>query len=268
MKEALAETTLVREASLRAQLERMLGALGVPADQAVTVADNLVEADLRGVDSHGAHLMALYNTRVTKGHIRPVTEVTVTEDRGSTVLLDGHLGFGQVAGVAAMDLAVERAREHGVATVAIRELTHLGALAYYTMRAAAAGFLALAFQNGATIVPPFGGTTSLFSTNPFSYAVPTGEHPTIVYDIATTAAHLHGAMGVSNEMPFMGMVTSAMVMGIADGPTEVHKVTVARQVLRDYRPSDDLWPTEHRPRKLAAAREKYADHLEHEVGNL
>ena len=188
MKEALAETTLVREASLRAQLERMLGALGVPADQAVTVADNLVEADLRGVDSHGAHLMALYNTRVTKGHIRPVTEVTVTEDRGSTVLLDGHLGFGQVAGVAAMDLAVERAREHGVATVAIRELTHLGALAYYTMRAAAAGFLALAFQNGATIVPPFGGTTSLFSTNPFSYAVPTGEHPTIVYDIATTAA--------------------------------------------------------------------------------
>jgi LDH2 family malate/lactate/ureidoglycolate dehydrogenase len=87
-----------------------------------------------------------------------------------------------------MDLAIERAREHGVATIAVRELTHLGALAYYTMRAAAAGFVAMAFQNGATIVPPFGGTTSLFSTNPFSYAIPTADEPTIVYDIATTAA--------------------------------------------------------------------------------
>ena len=70
----------------------------------------------------------------------------------------------------------------------MRELTHLGALAYYTMRAAHRGFVALAFQNGATIVPPFGGTTSLFSTNPFSYAIPAGVEPPIVYDIATTAA--------------------------------------------------------------------------------
>jgi len=57
-------------------------------------------------------------------------------------------------------------------------------------------------------------------------------------------------------------------MGLADGPTEVHKVTVARQVLRDYSPSDDLWPTQHLPKKRAAAREKYAEYLEHEVGNL
>ena len=58
------------------------------------------------------------------------------------------------------------------------------------------------------------------------------------------------------------------VLGLADGPTEVHKVTVARQVLRGYKPSDDLWPTEHIPKKIAAAREKFADYLEHEVGNL
>ena len=57
-------------------------------------------------------------------------------------------------------------------------------------------------------------------------------------------------------------------MGLADGPTEVHKVTVARQVLREYQPSDDLWPTEHLPKKLAAAKAKYAELLEHEVGNL
>jgi acyl-CoA dehydrogenase len=92
--------------------------------------------------------------------------------------------------------------------------------------------------------------------------------PTVLNDIAWRAMQVHGALGVSNEMPFTGMQLAANVMGLADGPTEVHKVTIARQVLRDHRPSDDLWPTEHRPKKVAAAREKYAEFLEHEVGNL
>jgi acyl-CoA dehydrogenase len=92
--------------------------------------------------------------------------------------------------------------------------------------------------------------------------------PDVLHDIAWRAMQVHGALGVSNEMPFHGMMLGASVMGLADGPTEVHKVTVARQVLRDYSPSDDLWPTQHLPRKRAAAREKFAEYLEHEVGNL
>jgi acyl-CoA dehydrogenase len=92
--------------------------------------------------------------------------------------------------------------------------------------------------------------------------------PGVLHDIALRAIQVHGALGVSNEMPFHGMLLGASVMGLADGPTEVHKVTVARQVLRDYRPSEDLWPSQHLPRRLAAAREKLAAHLEHEVGNL
>jgi acyl-CoA dehydrogenase len=92
--------------------------------------------------------------------------------------------------------------------------------------------------------------------------------PGVLHDIAQRALQVHGALGASNEMPFHQMIMGAAVMGIADGPTEVHKVTVARQVLRGYSPSDDLWPSEHIPRRLAAAREKYAEYLEHEVGNL
>ncbi len=92
--------------------------------------------------------------------------------------------------------------------------------------------------------------------------------PTVLHDIAWRAMQVHGALGTSNEMPFFQMIHGAAVMGMADGPTEVHKVTVARQLLRDYRPSDDLWPTEHIPKKLDAAREKFAEYLEHEVGNL
>jgi acyl-CoA dehydrogenase len=86
--------------------------------------------------------------------------------------------------------------------------------------------------------------------------------PKVYHDIAAAALHLHGALGVSNEMPFMGMVTGAFVMGIADGPTEVHKVTVAKQVLKDYRPDNDLFPSYHIPKLQEAAREKYAGELD------
>ncbi|WP_374534173.1 acyl-CoA dehydrogenase family protein [Phenylobacterium sp.] len=86
--------------------------------------------------------------------------------------------------------------------------------------------------------------------------------PKVYNDVATKAAHLHGALGVSNEMPFMHMVTSSLVMGIADGPTEVHKVTLAKQVLKEYRPDNDLFPNYHIPRLREAAQEKYAKELD------
>jgi acyl-CoA dehydrogenase len=85
--------------------------------------------------------------------------------------------------------------------------------------------------------------------------------PKVYHDIAAKALHIHGALGVSNEMPFMGMVTSSFVMGIADGPTEVHKVTVAKQILKDYTPSNELFPAYHIPRLREAAQERYADDL-------
>ena len=96
--------------------------------------------------------------------------------------------------------------------------------------------------------------------------------PGVLHDIAQRALQVHGALGVSNEMPFHKMMLGASVLGLADGPTEVHNVTVARQVLRDYKPADDLWPTQHLPKKLAAARAKFAPYLdsaalENEAGN-
>ena len=92
--------------------------------------------------------------------------------------------------------------------------------------------------------------------------------PTVLHDIAWRAMQVHGALGVTNEMPLFKMIHGAAVMGLVDGPTEVHKTTVARQVLRDYSPSDDLWPSQWIPRRRDAARAKYAEYLELEVGNL
>jgi acyl-CoA dehydrogenase len=91
--------------------------------------------------------------------------------------------------------------------------------------------------------------------------------PKVLSSIAQRALHLHGALGVSNEMPFVGMLIGAESLGLADGPTEVHKVTVARQVLREYKPVDGVWPSAHLPTRRAEARERFAELLEHEVAN-
>jgi acyl-CoA dehydrogenase len=90
----------------------------------------------------------------------------------------------------------------------------------------------------------------------------------VLHDIVYRSMHVHGSLGVSNEMPLARMWMGAPVMGIADGPTEVHKVTISKLVLRDYKPSDGLFPSQHVPTRRASARARFAELLEHEVGNL
>ncbi|MDT3439936.1 acyl-CoA dehydrogenase family protein [Pseudofrankia sp. BMG5.37] len=92
--------------------------------------------------------------------------------------------------------------------------------------------------------------------------------PAVLHDIAWRAMQVHGALGTTNEMPLFHYIHAAAMMGLADGPTEVHKVTVARQVLRDYSPASGMWPSEWIPGKIDAAQRKFADLLELEVGNL
>ncbi len=91
--------------------------------------------------------------------------------------------------------------------------------------------------------------------------------PRVYKDVVTRAIQLHGSLGISNEMPFSKMLLAAIVMGLADGPTEVHKVTIARAALKAYEPHEGLWPREHLPERRAAARAHFAHLLEHEIGN-
>ncbi|OBB19959.1 acyl-CoA dehydrogenase family protein [Mycolicibacterium elephantis] len=92
--------------------------------------------------------------------------------------------------------------------------------------------------------------------------------PTVLHDIAWRAMQVHGALGVTNEMPLFKMIHGAAVMGLVDGPTEVHKTTVAKQVLRGYSPAEGMWPTEWLPAKRDEARAKFAEYVDLEVGNL
>ncbi len=92
--------------------------------------------------------------------------------------------------------------------------------------------------------------------------------PKVFHDVAQRAMHLHGALGVSSEMPFAAMLTSAEALAIADGPTEVHKVTLATQLMKDYKPTEGLWPSGHLPSRRDQALARYADLLEVEVAQL
>ena len=85
--------------------------------------------------------------------------------------------------------------------------------------------------------------------------------PKVLHDIASRALHLHGSLGLSSEMPFAQQVLASYFLALADGPTEVHKVTVAREVLAGYRATDALFPSYHLPQVEARAREKFAELL-------
>jgi acyl-CoA dehydrogenase len=89
--------------------------------------------------------------------------------------------------------------------------------------------------------------------------------PKVFHDVAARALHLHGSLGATGEMPFVEQVIQSFHMGLADGPTEVHKITLARQILREYKGTNDLFPTNHYPKLQEAARRKYSKLIESEV---
>lgn len=89
--------------------------------------------------------------------------------------------------------------------------------------------------------------------------------PKVLYNVVQRAMHLHGSLGISNEMPFTQMMIEAEVMALADGPTEVHQVVLARELLKTVTPSDSIWPSAHIPTRREAARGHLAELLEHSV---
>lgn len=92
--------------------------------------------------------------------------------------------------------------------------------------------------------------------------------PKVLADISGRAMHLHGALGVSNEMPFNRMVMRASILAVADGPTEMHKTAIARSLLKEAEPSATDWPSVHLPDRIAAARERFAELLDRDQANL
>jgi LDH2 family malate/lactate/ureidoglycolate dehydrogenase len=171
---------------LRERVRGIFARLGLPEHDAAVVADQLVEADLRGVHSHGVMRVPSYVAGLKGGRINPRPQIRVVVDHGAQAVVDGDNAMGQVAAFRANELAIERGREHGLAGVALRRSGHAGAMAYYPIRALRHGLIGFATTNAGINMPPTGGVQKLVGNNPFAIAVPTGRDWPMVLDMATS----------------------------------------------------------------------------------
>jgi LDH2 family malate/lactate/ureidoglycolate dehydrogenase len=173
--------------ALRSFGSAVLSALGAPGDDAALVADSLVQADLWGHSSHGLLRLPWYAARLRSGAMRAVTEPAVLTDTGPLVLLDGRDGIGQVLTDRARVLATDRARQHGVGVVGVRDSNHFGTAMWFTRRAARDGFVAVLTTNASPAMAPWGGREKRLGTNPWSIAAPGPDGRVVAVDIANTA---------------------------------------------------------------------------------
>jgi LDH2 family malate/lactate/ureidoglycolate dehydrogenase len=157
---------------------------GSPAD-ARAVAMNLVEADMRGVGTHGVVRLPSYRRQVQDGEVDVRATPSLVRGDRAALVVDGAHAFGAVTAGFCLDLATERAKEFGVAAASAFHCTHFGAAAHYTLRAARAGFVAIAAANTPAVMAPYGGKSAAIGNNPLSIAapMPPGRQP-IVLDMA------------------------------------------------------------------------------------
>lgn len=174
---------------LREQLELILIAWGMPEPAVKTVVGHILYADLCGIDSHGAAMMLHYERLLRSGALRVAAETTVVREDQSTALLDGGGGLGHQPADAAMRLAIAKARQHGLAAVAVRNSGHFGAAGTYTAMATQAGMIGFATTNTRepAVIPTF-ANQAMFGTNPIAFAAPAGRNPPFALDMATSAA--------------------------------------------------------------------------------
>ncbi|MDR7522588.1 MAG: Ldh family oxidoreductase [Armatimonadota bacterium] len=167
----------------------VVGALvqsGARTDDAHLVADGLVAADLRGVHTHGVVRTGVYVARLRRGSYDPHASLTPLRDRGPVVLVDAGAGLGIAMATRAMDLAAERAGLHGVGIVGVRNSSHCGMLAHLALRAVRQEMIGIVVSNADAQVAPWGARAKFLGTNPLAIAVPAGEEPPLVLDMATS----------------------------------------------------------------------------------
>ncbi|MGH2819423.1 MAG: Ldh family oxidoreductase, partial [Actinomycetota bacterium] len=175
---------------LRSFCEDVLEAAGLSSEHASVVGGSLVEANLRGVDSHGVMRLPIYVQRMEMGLVNVRPELRVERTADATATLDADDGPGQVATLEAMRVAVDLARRAGAGVVSIRNSTHFGAAAFFAMEACRADMIGIALTHAGADVVPYGGRLARLGTNPIGIALPTEEWPPLVLDMATSIVAL------------------------------------------------------------------------------
>jgi len=175
-------------APLARAIEALVAAGGSEPREAQLVAENLVSANLTGHDSHGIGMIPRYVESLQEGGLQTNRHPLVKFDGGALVALDGQAGYGQVIGLEATAIAIERAKAHGVCVMALANSHHLCRIGQWAELAVAQGLVSISFVNviSRSIVAPFGGSDARFGTNPCTVGVPLAGQPPFILDMATS----------------------------------------------------------------------------------
>ena len=163
----------------------VLLSLGVPAGDAQTCTDVILASDLRGIESHGIGRLRYYYERISSGQHQVMTNVEVVRESPTTAVIDGHHGMGMVIAKRAMQMAIDKARNYGMGSVAVRNSTHFGIAGYYPLMAVKEGMIGLTVTNARPAMSPTFGVQPLLGTNPIAFGAPTDEDFPFLYDGAT-----------------------------------------------------------------------------------
>ena len=189
---------------LRRLLAEIFQSRGVPEADGLLVANALVHANLRGVDSHGVMRVSHYVRRLEAGSINPKPQLKVETKGPVTAYLEGDDGLGHVAVWHAMSQAIEMAKEWGLGLVGVRKSSHCGALSFYATQAIEADMIGMAITQTDSGVVPFGGTRPFFGSNPLCVGIPSRNGTPIVLDMATSTVsggHIYKARAENRPIP-------------------------------------------------------------------
>lgn len=162
------------------------GGIGIPGDDAAAVADVLVDANVRAMDSHGFQRVPIYMKRVLAGLAGGTHKVRVLEESGVFCRMDAGNALGPAAALRAVDRCMSISSQHGLGMVAMCNSTHFGAAGYYARRAARAGQVSIIMSNAVKRMAPYGASQPFFGTNPIAIGVPLADHPDFVLDMSSS----------------------------------------------------------------------------------
>jgi len=195
----MSAVSLYEPRQVKAYMKRFMIYLGVPEEDADIVADVLLAADLRGVNSHGIiRLHSYYGNRLQKGLIDTQAQAKILQETPISLALDGGNGLGPVIAYRAMRRCIEKAERSGIGVVTVRNSNHFGIAGYYAMMALSHDMIGISLTNSQPLVAPTYGREAMLGTNPIAVAVPAKrEHP-YVLDMATSVVPI-GRIKVYSE---------------------------------------------------------------------
>ncbi len=180
------QTAIVRADELKEFCVRVFEKMGVSPEGARITADNLVTANLRGIDSHGVARLARYVNGLRDGVMVARPQERVVTETPTTIVVDAGAGLGQPVSYRVMQQVIARAREFGSGFGAVRNSNHYGIAGYYAMMALEHDMIGLSTTNADVLVVPTFGRNAMYGTNPIALAVPAGEERPFVMDMATS----------------------------------------------------------------------------------